>query len=33
MRKDDVLKLVEVLLIALACPLAIPVLLDDKPED
>lgn len=33
MRKDDILKLVEVVLVALACPLVIPVLLDDKSED
>ncbi len=33
MRKDNILKLAEIILVAMACPLAIPVILDNRTED
>ncbi len=33
MKKEDILKLAEIVLVALACPLIIPAILDNKTED
>ena len=33
MSKEDILKLAEIVLVALTCPLVIPALLDSKSED
>ncbi len=33
MKKEDNLKLAEIVLVALACPLIIPAILDNKTED
>ncbi len=33
MSKEDVLKLSEIIIVALACPLLIPAILDNKTED
>lgn len=33
MKKEDILKLAEIVLVALACPLIIPAILDNKTEE